>query len=45
VVAAVSGAPLTTLNFEGVAYAENCSCRRDFFAFSARPVFCEKFGD
>jgi len=34
VVAAVSGAPLTTFNYEGVACAEKCSCRRDFFAFS-----------
>jgi len=44
-VAAVSGAPLTTLSYEGVACAEKCSCRRDFFAFSAWPVLCEKFGD
>jgi len=30
VASTVSGAPLTTLNYEGVAFAEKCSCRRDF---------------
>jgi hypothetical protein len=35
VAATVSGAPLTTLNYEGVACAEKCSCRRDFFDFSS----------
>jgi hypothetical protein len=35
VAATVSGAPLTTLNYEGVSGAEKCSCTRDFFAFSS----------
>src|SRR5262245_15610188 len=33
VAATVSGAPLTTLKYEGGAGAEKCSFRRDFFAF------------
>jgi hypothetical protein len=33
VAATVSGAPLTTLKYEGGGGAEKCSFRRDFFAF------------
>jgi hypothetical protein len=38
---AVSGAPLTILNYEGVSGVEKCSCLQDFFAFLTRPVFVE----
>jgi hypothetical protein len=40
---AVSGKTLSILNYEGVAVAEKCSCPRDFFAFSTRPLLSEKF--
>jgi hypothetical protein len=35
---AVSGAHLTILNYEGVAVAEKCSCRRDFYS---KPALAE----